>query len=121
MVKKGGKQAAPRKRPAAAPLAPSRKTRVKNMHNTQAACTQEAAKSCPNEETDIARILVDAGIQESYHAIIVGLCQGSAEYLVDIEASDLQGLSSSDARVITAPVARGIVRKLKQLHENAAS
>eukprot|EP00405_Crypthecodinium_cohnii_P008665 CAMPEP_0206427416 /NCGR_PEP_ID=MMETSP0324_2-20121206/5023_1 /ASSEMBLY_ACC=CAM_ASM_000836 /TAXON_ID=2866 /ORGANISM="Crypthecodinium cohnii, Strain Seligo" /LENGTH=1420 /DNA_ID=CAMNT_0053892683 /DNA_START=234 /DNA_END=4496 /DNA_ORIENTATION=+ len=58
--------------------------------------------------------LEKAGIDEKFHTVFVELTNNSADFLADVTAEDLVTCSSSDGVQIAMPVARGLVRKLKE-------
>lgn len=68
------------------------------------------AEQCCSE---FARALSDLGVQERFHKLLDELCNGEAEFLRDIEEDDLKGKVDAEGGTIAAPVARGILRKLR--------
>ena len=53
------------------------------------------------------------GIEDRYRSVLIETVANEADYLVDIEPEDLKGKACSWGIPITAPVARGLVRKLR--------
>lgn len=60
-----------------------------------------------------AAMLSRAGIQDRFCAVLQEICAGDPEHLLYISADELVGRCDIDGRVIPAPAARGIVRKLQ--------
>ena len=55
----------------------------------------------------LSETLRQKGIDDKYHAVLSELCDGSAEFLQDIECEDVVG------KGIALPVARGLMRKIR--------
>ena len=63
---------------------------------------------------DLSDALSRLDIEKRFHRMLVELCDGEPDYLRDIEPEDVVDRVCADGRSIAAPVARGLVRKLRQ-------
>jgi len=79
------------------------------------------AAPCNSAHAAFEAELLQFNIEERFHALLAELCNGECGYLSDIEAEDLIGRKDANGSAIAAPVARGLIRKLRHQKEEESS